>query len=114
MLILPFFFVFTLYPSLHPSTRVYTVSRRHPQGWFQWGYMVLLFPFRLAYVTVFDLCRFVLRLFQPDPRRIVTDPVGDVVGFIRRFEEVYGSEHPTFYQGTYSQVSARNVQIVSD
>ena len=36
----------------------------------------------------------------------MTDPVGDVVGFIRRFEKMYGSEHPMFYYGTYSQVSA--------
>ncbi|XP_072041833.1 FAS-associated factor 2-like [Amphiura filiformis] len=89
----------------HPrDQRIYTVSRRHPQGWFQWSYMVLLFPFRFVYVTIFDIFHWVVRLFQPDPRRIVTDPVGDVMSFIRKFEELYGSAHPTFYQGTYSQV----------
>ena len=35
----------------------------------------------------------------------VTDPVGDVVSFITSFNEKYGNVHPTFYQGTYSQVS---------
>lgn len=34
----------------------------------------------------------------------VTDPLGDVNNFIKKFEEVYGSFHPTFYRGTYSQV----------
>ena len=34
----------------------------------------------------------------------VTDPVGDVMRFIRNFNEKYGAEHPTFYQGSYSQV----------
>ena len=34
----------------------------------------------------------------------VTDPVGDVMSFIHNFEQRYGPIHPTFYQGTYSQV----------
>ena len=34
----------------------------------------------------------------------VTDPVGDVMRFIRTFNDKYGAEHPTFYQGSYSQV----------
>ena len=33
----------------------------------------------------------------------VTDPVGDVLAFIRLYEEKYGHQHPVFYQGTYSQ-----------
>lgn len=33
----------------------------------------------------------------------VTDPVGDVLSFIRLYEEKYGLGHPVFYQGTYSQ-----------
>ena len=34
----------------------------------------------------------------------VTDPVGDVMRFIQKFDEDHGILHPTFYQGTYSQV----------
>ena len=37
----------------------------------------------------------------------VTDPVGDVTRFIRNFNDKYGTEHPTFYQGSYSQVSLK-------
>ena len=37
----------------------------------------------------------------------VTDPVGDVTRFIRNFNDKYGMEHPTFYQGSYSQVSLK-------
>jgi hypothetical protein len=33
----------------------------------------------------------------------VTDPVADVLSFIRLYEENYGYDHPVFYQGTYSQ-----------
>ena len=35
---------------------------------------------------------------------VVTDPVGDVVRFVEYFNETYGRNHPTFYQGSYSQV----------
>lgn len=32
-----------------------------------------------------------------------SDPVEDVVNFIRSYEERYGNIHPVFYQGSYSQ-----------
>lgn len=35
----------------------------------------------------------------------VTDPVGDVTRFINSYEETLGTTHPTFYQGSYSQVT---------
>jgi FAS-associated factor 2 len=38
-------------------------------------------------------------LILPD----VTDPVADVLSFIHLYEQKYGSVHPVFYQGTYSQ-----------
>jgi hypothetical protein len=38
----------------------------------------------------------------------VTDPLGDVMRFISSFEVKYGSAHPVFYQGTYSQVHDTN------
>lgn len=53
--------------------------------------------------------RFALRFIRPDPRSRVTDPVGDIVSFVHSFEEKYGRAHPVFYQGTYSQVSARQL-----
>ena len=33
---------------------------------------------------------------------VVTDPLGDVTGFINSYNSRY-SEHPVFYQGTYAQ-----------
>ena len=35
----------------------------------------------------------------------VVNPLGDVMSFVTNFEDKYGSLHPTFYRGTYSQVS---------
>jgi hypothetical protein len=35
----------------------------------------------------------------------VTDPIGDITRFIANYDEAIGTPHPTFYQGSYSQVS---------
>nr|CAG4641103.1 EOG090X0B12 [Eulimnadia texana] len=34
---------------------------------------------------------------------VVTDPIADVNSFVAEFEENYGTRHPVFYIGTYSQ-----------
>nr|WMH04084.1 ubiquitin regulatory X domain containing protein 8 [Sinonovacula constricta] len=83
--------------------RVFTVQSRQPQGLVQWGYFVISFPFRFMYTTLLDIIRFAFQLFRPDPRRNVTDPVGDVERFITNYNEKYGTDHPVFYQGSYSQ-----------
>nr|CAG4652067.1 EOG090X0B12 [Triops cancriformis] len=52
---------------------------------------------------------FVVNLFRGflytlfNPRRAVTDPLGDITSFISQYDAKYGPTHPTFYQGTYSQ-----------
>lgn len=90
--------------NLQPTDqRVFTVARPPPQGIYQWLYHVIIFPFRFVYSTLLDLVRFTIRLIRPDPRRNVTDPVGDVTRFINSYEETLGTTHPTFYQGSYSQ-----------
>lgn len=33
----------------------------------------------------------------------VTDPLDDVLRFIREYETEYGQQHPAFFQGSYSQ-----------
>lgn len=35
--------------------------------------------------------------------QVASDPVEDVIKFIRSYEEKYGKSHPVFYQGSYSQ-----------
>ncbi|KAK7091701.1 FAS-associated factor 2-like [Littorina saxatilis] len=85
------------------NQRVFAVQRQQPQGLLQWSSYFLLFPFRFFYSTLFDVFRFFFRLLRPDPRRNVTDPLGDVMRFIDCFEAKYGTSHPVFYQGTYSQ-----------
>jgi len=84
--------------------RYYHVQRhRGIHGIWGWGTSIVAFPFRFFYSTFMDIFRFVYRLLRPDPRRYVTDPIGDVTSFIQRFEEEYGFTHPTFIRDTYSQ-----------
>lgn len=66
------------------------------------GYIVSLI-FQLCYDALSSILRFTYRLLFTDPRRQVTDPVGDVLRFIHMFDETYGRSHPVFYQGSYSQ-----------
>uniref|UniRef100_T1JCR2 UBX domain-containing protein n=1 Tax=Strigamia maritima TaxID=126957 RepID=T1JCR2_STRMM len=80
----------------HPDDqRVYIASASSRQlGLVGWTYYFLTFPVRLLYNTFFSLLSFAY----------VTDPVADVMNFITDYETRYGTLHPVFYQGTYSQV----------
>ena len=40
------------------------------------GFLILL-PFRFFYSAFYDILSFVYRLFRPDPRLMVTDPLGE-------------------------------------
>lgn len=59
--------------------------------------------FKVCYSTFATVLNFTLQLIRPDPRRLLTDPLGDVLAFVNTFEEKYSPEHPVFYQGTYAQ-----------
>ncbi|KAH3712656.1 hypothetical protein DPMN_072409 [Dreissena polymorpha] len=90
--------------NLEPTDqRVFTVQPRSPQGIVQWSYYILTFPFRFLYSTLLDIFRFAVQFLRVDPRRNVTDPVGDVTRFISLYNDKYGARHPVFYQGSYSQ-----------
>lgn len=47
--------------------------------------------------------RFATNINQLVTFQVSSDPVEDVISFIRSYEERYGSSHPVFYQGSYSQ-----------
>ncbi|XP_059170313.1 FAS-associated factor 2-like isoform X2 [Physella acuta] len=87
----------------HLSTCSLLTNGRRPQGIFQWTYYLLTMPIRFVWTTIFDILRVFVSFFRPDPRRFITDPLGDVTKFISSFESRYGQRHPVFYQGTYSQ-----------
>lgn len=64
---------------------------------------IINFFVTVCYNTVVTLFQIGIRFIRADDRGYITDPLGDVLGFISTYEEKYGSVHPVFYQGTYSQ-----------
>ncbi|ALC39987.1 Faf [Drosophila busckii] len=65
------------------------------------GY-VINFVFQYFYSTLSGIVRAFLNFGGGNEPRLVTDPVADVMKFIREYNERY-TEHPVFYQGTYAQ-----------
>ncbi|XP_030382943.1 FAS-associated factor 2 [Scaptodrosophila lebanonensis] len=63
---------------------------------------VINIVFQYFYSTISSICSAFVNFGGGNEPRIVTDPLGDVMKFIRDFYERY-PEHPVFYQGTYAQ-----------
>lgn len=81
----------------------YSVQSWRPHGLLGWGKFIFTFPLTFLYNSFISIIKFAWSLVRPDPRRIVTDPLADVMNFIENYETRYGTNHPVFYQGTYSQ-----------
>lgn len=56
----------------------------------------------MCYNTLTSVLNILLSFVRNDDRRLVTDPLGDVMGFINSYTSRY-NPHPVFYQGTYAQ-----------
>ncbi|XP_026472980.1 FAS-associated factor 2 [Ctenocephalides felis] len=88
----------------HSNQRIYTTpaSSDPPVG--ITGYVGYVFNMivSLFYNTFSSILNTLLSIFRDDSRRIITDPLADVMGFISKYREQYGSQ-PVFYQGTYAQ-----------
>ncbi|XP_011312283.1 FAS-associated factor 2 [Fopius arisanus] len=61
------------------------------------------FVFSMCYNLVTSILHILFAIFRTNVRPVSSDPVEDVVRFIGSFEERYGTNHPVFYQGSYSQ-----------
>ncbi|KAK0175471.1 hypothetical protein PV327_009219 [Microctonus hyperodae] len=59
--------------------------------------------FSMCYNLMTSILQLVFAIFRSNVRPVSSDPVEDVVNFIRFYEEKYGRGHPVFYQGSYSQ-----------
>lgn len=79
-------------PSIGPMPRSFTGIL---------GY-VINFVFQYFYSTLSTIVRAFINMGGGNEPRIVTDPLADVMKFIREYYERY-PEHPVFYQGTYAQ-----------
>eukprot|EP00092_Neocalanus_flemingeri_P023036 GFUD01024970.1.p1 GENE.GFUD01024970.1~~GFUD01024970.1.p1 ORF type:complete len:449 (+),score=165.34 GFUD01024970.1:71-1417(+) len=89
-------------PAVAPVHPVWSLPRTS-LGWVL--YMVSL-PARLFAGGMGAVWAFVTSLvgLPPRPTSQVADPRGDVAAFCREWEETFGTEHPTFNRGSYSQV----------
>ncbi|EDW11088.1 FAS-associated factor 2 [Drosophila mojavensis] len=79
-------------PSIGPMPRSFTGIL---------GY-VINFVFQYFYSTLSGIVRAFINIGGGNEPRIVSDPLADVMKFIREYHERY-PEHPVFYQGTYAQ-----------
>ncbi|KRY23645.1 FAS-associated factor 2-B [Trichinella patagoniensis] len=69
-------------------------------SWFSSVFSLVLLPFRFLQLTIWEFsCLFYSIFIQPFRR--IDDPVNEVVQFVRFFDDRYGTDHPTFYRGTY-------------
>jgi FAS-associated factor 2 len=98
--------------SRRPRGMPMDVSRSHNspgQGIFGWIWKLLTTPVDFFFRTLWNFLGFGLRILRlggvggGDPRQAITNPVQDVVHFINQYQIKYGTCHPNFYQGSYSQ-----------
>ncbi|KAK4306942.1 hypothetical protein Pmani_021265 [Petrolisthes manimaculis] len=82
-------------PPITPKTTTTQNTRSGPNS-NTWQNLIITFS---SLSSIFLL---VCRIVFPYPRRL-TDPLGDVLAFISEFEGEYGTQHPAFFQGSYSQ-----------
>lgn len=74
-----------------------------PPGTSAGGGGFLSYVFSMCYNLMTSILQLVFALFRTNVRPVSSDPVEDVMKFIRHYEERYGRNHPVFYQGSYSQ-----------
>lgn len=87
----------------HVAQQVYTDETPEGPGGVQglFHYVVNLVV-SMCYSTITSVLNLILSFIRNDDRRLVTDPLGDVMGFISTYSSRYNT-HPVFYQGTYTQ-----------
>ncbi|CAH3168286.1 unnamed protein product [Porites lobata] len=82
---------------------VTAVAQRGNQSWLYWFLSLPLLPFRFGSSVFTDVLGWIARLLWPTAFQARTTPLEDVLQFKAEFEKEFGSVHPTFYQGSYSQ-----------
>ncbi|XP_065072138.1 FAS-associated factor 2-like [Rhopilema esculentum] len=84
-------------------TGISSLANNRRMSWTEWLVGLVLVPYRFTYNTIRDFITYIIRIVWPSFGRGSGDPIEDVLQFKRQFEDNYGLEHPTLYQGTYSQ-----------
>jgi len=85
------------------NTGSWLLPNRRQEGFTGWLLFISTLPLRIAISTFYQLSSYIIKLILPDQRSAITDPTDNVASFIRDYDQTYGSQHPTFHAGTYSQ-----------
>ncbi|XP_001606512.1 FAS-associated factor 2 [Nasonia vitripennis] len=80
------------------STRIYFSPPGSSGGGGFFSYV-----FSLCYNLVTSILQLIFAIFRRNVRPVSVDPIQDVMNFIHAYNEQYGTNHPVFYQGSYSQ-----------
>lgn len=83
---------------------IYYPIPRNGGGGGVFGFARALFNFfyNVCYSTIIAVLQIGRRMIRFEPER-TTDPLEDVLSFIKMYEEKFSDNHPVFYQGTLSQ-----------
>lgn len=74
-----------------------------PQGFFQWAVALFAAPFRFFFRTLLDLITFFMSFFEDNSIPDNYDPLANIAEFASYYNEKFGTNHPEFYNGSYSQ-----------
>lgn len=95
---------------LQPRTITYPsggalVPAAPPQGVFQWSLFLVAFPFKFFVSTLYDLASFFFSIFfdRTPPIPIDYDPLANIAEFTIDYNQKFGTNHPEFFVGSYSQ-----------
>lgn len=92
---------------LQTRTLTYRSGRvvQPPQGFFQWSLFLVSFPFKLIMSTLYDLFGFFASLFDHTPAIPHDyDPLSNIAEFTIEYNQIFGTNHPEFFAGSYAQV----------
>lgn len=77
-----------------------------PRGFVQWSVFIVSFPFKFLMSTLLDLFSFFWSFVNnSNAIPIDYDPLANIAEFVINYNQKHGTDHPEFYNGSYSQVS---------
>jgi FAS-associated factor 2 len=74
-----------------------------PRGFLEWTTSLISLPFRLIFRTLLDLISFFMSFFEDNSIPDNYDPLANITEFTSYYNEKFGTNHPQFFNGSYSQ-----------
>ncbi|CAK9294315.1 unnamed protein product [Gordionus sp. m RMFG-2023] len=87
-----------------PNTEIVARHGSANGGWLDWIYRLFTLPIRFVYYSVIAFFQFFTSILPVTQiRRLAHDPEVEIDIFLRKYEQEYGSTHPTFYRSSYGK-----------